>query len=134
MSIEELQQLSREELIQTIIKLYEHSVYLEEQLNVLRKNLFGKKSEKQLPFVDSQQQVLDLGVISYDSEVEKTEEIHYKRKKVTHKVKGHGRNPLPSHLKVEEKVLEPEEKTDTNFMGGMRYILWVVWRMPVGNS
>jgi hypothetical protein len=89
MSIEELQQLSREELIQTIIKLYEHSVYLEEQLSLLRKSLFGKKSEKQLPFVDSHQQVLGLDVISYESQVEKTEEIHYKRKKISHKVKGH---------------------------------------------
>jgi transposase len=110
---------SRQELIDTI--KYQASVIeqlqnaiteLTMQLDWLKRQVFGTKSERFIPSAD-QQMALELGVVKkedLETPVE-TKTVTYDRtsKKMPEEVaKGHGRGKMPTHLPIEKKVIEPE--------------------------
>ena len=75
--------------------------------------MFGTISERFIPSSD-QQIALELGVvIKEDLETPpETKTINYERtnkKQAEEPVKGHGRGKMPTHLPIEEKVIEPED-------------------------
>jgi len=86
--------------------LSQEIIHLKQQLEFLKKQIFGIKSER---FVDSNQTQLPLGVDSLSLE-EQTQQIssHSRRKKV-HKEEGHSRGPMPEHLPIVDEVIEPEQ-------------------------
>jgi transposase len=83
--------------------------HLEFQLAQLQKLIYGSKREKFIPTVTADQMNLFEGEQqdqAQEASEEQTEQITYTRKKS----KEHpGRNALPSHLPVEEIVIEPDE-------------------------
>lgn len=81
---------------------------LKEELNTLKKLIFGSKSERYQRELDSNQ----LNLFIEESAAEESKEpeketITYQRKKNNHP----GRNKLPEHLPVEEIIIEPVEDT-----------------------
>lgn len=110
---------SRQELIDTI--KYQASVIdqlqnaiteLTMQLDWLKRQVFGPKSERFIPPSD-QQMALDLGVIKSE-ELEtppETKTVTYDRtnkKKSEEPIKGHGRGKMPTHLPITVKTIQPE--------------------------
>ena len=85
--------------------------YLQFQLDQMRRLLFGSKRERFIAATNPEQLMLPL-----EGEPEKiaevlTQKIEYSRNK--NKRENHpGRLPLPSHLPVEEIVIEPKENTE----------------------
>ena len=84
---------------------------LESEMAQLKRMIFGSKSERFVPTIESQQQLL------FDQPIQeievKQEEINYTRTKVTIKKKEHkGRGLLPKHLPRIEYIIEPVENTD----------------------
>jgi len=83
---------------------------LQFQVDQLNRLLFGAKRERFIKNADENQMTLPFDV-EEEPEPEKREEtITYVRKK-TKRVNHPGRMALPSHLPVEEIVIEPEEDT-----------------------
>jgi len=107
-----IEQINQQALI--IDQLNNNVTELTMQLNWLKRQVFGTKSERFIPS-DDQQMALDLGIVKKEdldsSTVKKT--VTYDRidrkKKSKESVKGHGRGKMPDHLRVEEKVIEPQE-------------------------
>lgn len=91
-------------------KLKEKCLKLEHELAWLKRNLFGKKSEKFIP-TDEQQTSLDLGIEPVEVALEE-EHIEYDRKKLAKKKEGHGRGVMPTHLPFKDTVIEPQEDTE----------------------
>ena len=84
------------------------NVDLEFQLAQMKKLIFGSKSER---FVEADSDASQLNLFNTDSlEVSPpepaTETVTYKRKK-----KHPGRRPLPDHLEIEERIIEPDIDT-----------------------
>jgi len=103
-------------LEKSYLELDEKVLKLEHELSWLKRNLFGKKSEKFIP-ADEQQTSLDLDVEPIEVSIEE-EHIEYDRKKSAKKKDGHGRSQMPTHLPFKDTVIEPEEGTeDTRKMG-----------------
>lgn len=100
---------------QTLEKSYlaldEKVLKLEHELTWLKRNLFGKKSEKFIPH--DQQMSLDIGVEPVEVPLEE-EHIEYDRKKPAKKKEGHGRGHMPTHLPFKDTVIEPEEDTENS--------------------
>lgn len=89
-------------------KLKEDNAVLKHRLEQLERIIFGQKSEKTDPErIDGQSTLFD----TEEYEVGNIEEIevpaHTRKKQKKHP----GRNAFPSHLPVQEEVLEPEEDT-----------------------
>ena len=78
---------------------------LEHELQWLKRQLFGKKSERFIP--NDKQLSLDLDVPFEDVEIQK-EEITYTRNKVK-KQNGHSRGIMPTHLPFDDTIIEPKE-------------------------
>jgi transposase len=92
--------------------LITENITLKTELANLKRMLFGSKSERFLPAIDGQEQLLFNDVESIELDV-KQEEINYTRTKATVKTKKHqGRLPLPKHLPRVECVIEPIENTE----------------------
>ncbi|NJN28955.1 MAG: IS66 family transposase [Cyclobacteriaceae bacterium] len=98
------QQLTKEELIFKLLTV-------EQELLMLKKYVFGKKSERFIPF-DTGQLTLDLGQVNT-----KEPEVIQKQVTITKTVKtkpvriDSGRMQLPAHLPRVEHLLEPAEDT-----------------------
>jgi transposase len=87
-------------------------ITLKTELAQLKRMIFGSKSERFLPAIEGQEQLLFNDIESVELDV-KQEEINYIRIKATVKTKKHqGRLPLPKHLPRVECVLEPTENTE----------------------
>jgi transposase len=108
---------SRQQLIDAILSLQErlqkqssHVEQLEFQLEWFKRQMFGAKSER---FIDDdeQQLMLDLGIEPTSPPPRQTENITYDRRKPakSEKKTGHGRGPMPTHLPIEDKIIEPDE-------------------------
>lgn len=111
---------SRQELIDMIKyqasvndQLHNAITTLTMQLDWLKRQVFGPKSERFILPPSDQQMALDLGVIKKE-ELEtppETKTVTYDRtskKKPETTIKGHGRGKMPDHLRIDEQVIEPE--------------------------
>jgi len=107
----------RQELINTILSLQErlqkqssHVEQLEFQLEWFKRQIFGAKSERFISD-DDQQLMLDLGIEPTSPPPQGTQTITYDRHKAAkpQKKPGHGRGPMPTHLPIEDRVIEPDE-------------------------
>lgn len=108
---------TRQELIDQILTLQDHLQSkcskveeLEFQLQYLKRQIFGSKSERVIPSSDLQM-MLDLGIEPTVAATPQTENVSYERRKRSGEEKkpGHGRGPKPTHLPVVTKTLEPQE-------------------------
>lgn len=107
---------SRQELIDQILALQERLQAksskvekLEFQLDFLKRQLFGTKSERFVPPSDLQM-MLDLGIGPSTEATGGTEKISYERRRAgTGDSKaGHGRGTMPTHLPIVNKTILPE--------------------------
>lgn len=83
---------------------------LKQENELLRKALYGKKSERFVPdpVVENQARLFEAEQSAGIQVVEDLEEITYQRKKT----KNHpGRNKIPDHLPTREVIIEPDEDT-----------------------
>jgi transposase len=94
-------------LIDQTHKLQEDNLYLRNELEKLKRMIYGAKSERFIPSGISQLS-LDLGQGVQPPVVPTTEEITYTRQKTDEK-KGHARMELPGNLTREVVVIEPVE-------------------------
>lgn len=80
----------------------------QDELEYLKRQLFGRKSERFMP-QDPGQLKLELEQMAKAMQDQQaTEKIEYERKKAqTENKPGHGRMPLPAHLRREETIIEP---------------------------
>ena len=86
-------------------------LYLQQELEKLKRMIFGSKSERFIA-TDSSQLSLELEGIEEKRETE-TQTLTYTRNKPKNKEDvGHSRMPLPAHLPRVDKVIEPEENTE----------------------
>ena len=94
-------------------ELQRENASLKQELNTLKKLIFGSKSERYKAQSDDTQ--LHLFVENEDEKPQESESqaISYTRKKTNHS----GRSKLPEHLPVEEIIIEPEED-----IGGLKKI------------
>jgi len=110
--------VSKDEIIvdqkQKITILSQENSSLKQQNDLLRKALYGKKSERFIPpdlphnqpsLFEDQQEAVNKEKEEVEVEVE---QITYQRKKTK---KHPGRHPLPDHLPTREVIIEPEEDT-----------------------
>ena len=109
----------RRELVNKILSLQEETQKkssrieeLEFQLDWFKRQTFGTKSEIFIPD-DELQTALALGIKEAEHETHPEYEIiDYKRAKSKKSRKsGHGRGPMPTHLPIIEKIIEPDEDT-----------------------
>jgi transposase len=79
----------------------------EQELDFLKRQLFGRKSERYIP-VDDAQLKLSLEGVEQKQKTAQLQEIKYKRQKPAADNKQPVRLELPAHLRREEEVIEPE--------------------------
>ncbi len=109
--------MSFDELLEVNKKLESQKSELETRLNLMQfqidqmnRLLFGAKRERFIQARDENQMVLPFDIEQESAPEKQQEIITYVRSK-TKRVNHHGRMPLPSHLPVEEIVIEPAEDT-----------------------
>ena len=88
-------------------KLLSENQYLKQQLEELKRLIFGSKSERFIPSGSNAQQ-RSLFETEEESIEEKTEEITYSRKKSEKKKQKAIRAKIPEHLPRVEELIEPE--------------------------
>jgi len=95
-----------EEMFSALEQKYELTKY---DLEYLKRQLYGVKSERFMP-MDPAQLKLELEHMAQELQREqKLEKIEYERRKGSNKKKeGHARLPIPSHLRREEIIIEPQ--------------------------
>jgi len=83
-------------------------LFLEFELDKLRRMIFGQKRERYVPVFNPEQ--LDIALDDQPSKVAsvQTEDIRYTRRKKPRKQTPHGRNPLPAELPRKDIVIEPD--------------------------
>jgi len=111
MLIRQNQELSAQvSVLEQAHKILEEKYQLtREELDWLKRQLYGRKSER---FIggDINQLTLELEGMVERMREEQSQEINYTRKKPSKEEKpGHSRMPIPSHLRREEIVIEPED-------------------------
>lgn len=80
-----------------------------EELDWLKRQLFGRKSERFVG-MDPAQLTLEFEGMVEEMRKQETELISYTRKKTGGEEKqGHSRMPIPAHLRREEIIIEPDE-------------------------
>jgi transposase len=90
------------------------NLYLKEELNKLKKLIFGGKTERFESKSNVEQLSLDFGFepTNKNQDKEETIEVSYKKKKQSTKPKKKSiRAAIPSHLPRREEIIEPEEDT-----------------------
>ena len=94
-----------EALLKEITILRDENSFLKDQLEQLKRMVFGQKRERFIPGDNGQSSLFDAEInITPESEI-----IRYERtKKTTKKQSPHFRNPIPSHIPRKEIVIEPE--------------------------
>ena len=88
------------------VALKEENADLRHQLEWLKRQVFGQKTERYIP-ADESQTSLELGVAEKVF-AEKTETVTYERKKPQNQT-PHGREEIPAHLPRKEIVIMPTE-------------------------
>lgn len=98
----------RNTLEEQLTILQEKYQLTQEELNWLKRQLFGRKSERFIG-ADVNQLTLELEGMIEKKREEELQTVSYQRRKSTSEEKsGHSRMPLPSHLRREEITIEPE--------------------------
>ena len=87
-------------------KLLSENEYLKQQLNELKRLIFGSKSERFIPSDESQLHLFE--TLEEAATERQTEEISYTREKSVKEKKQAIRAKLPSHLPRVEEIIEPE--------------------------
>ena len=105
-----LENRTHEELLEAIKKLEAENSYLQFQIDQLNRLLFGAKRERFVRDADENQLTLPFDVKPEEAPEKEQEVIAYVRSKNNHR-EHPGRLPLPSHLPIEEIILEPKEDT-----------------------
>jgi transposase len=93
----------------TYDELYAEVIYLRQELDKLRRLIFGQKRERYVPVASIAQLTFELGDQAVSPLPEKTEQLSYVRRKKAPHHTPHGRNPLPAHLPRKKIVIEPEQ-------------------------
>lgn len=106
-----LQSLSKDELITEVENLQIAFLQQKEELNKLKRMIFGSKSER---FASSSpaasQPELELNIEKLPEEPTVTEKITYERRKANKSNKVHsGRTPIPAHIERRTELIEPNE-------------------------
>lgn len=105
-----LENMEKAELLEVIKTLQEENTHMQFQIDQMKRLLFGAKRERFVKNEDENQLSLPFEVEEDKSPEKEQEVITYVREK--NKRKNHpGRLALPSHLPVEEIILEPKEDT-----------------------
>jgi transposase len=111
---------SRQELLDIIREKDNHIEQLERdhqelkfQLDWLKRQVFGAKSERFIPD-DDQQTMLELGIKTpADKTATTTQQITYDRRKNTKETQpGHSRGTMPTHLPFVDEIIEPQNVTE----------------------
>jgi len=90
-------------------ELQEKYQLTQQELDFLKRQLFGRKSERFIP-TDPAQISLELGQMAEAMLEQKTQKVEYERRAGKDQKKpGHPRMPIPAHLRREEIILEPED-------------------------
>jgi len=92
----------------TYDELYAQNIRLKDELETLRRFVFGQKRERFIPTINSHQISL-LGESDEQPSRPVIEKITYKRKKAQKKHTPHGRNKLPDNLPRHRIIIEPKE-------------------------
>lgn len=98
---------SYEELLRENQLQKQEIAYLKEQLENLKRMLFGQKRERFVPDANGQLALFEDSKEAQNPPVSK-EEISYSRKKAAPKQPPHFRNPIPAHIPRKEIIIEPE--------------------------
>ena len=106
MNNNDLNHLSKEELIRINLEQSSQIQLLEHQLAELKRMVFGQKRERFIPARSDQTTLFDMDELKSEPE-EPALEISYKRSKPKKKT-PHSRNPLPAELPRKEIIIEPE--------------------------
>ncbi|MDZ7613827.1 MAG: IS66 family transposase [Flavobacteriaceae bacterium] len=96
---------------QTNNQLEQQNKYLKFQIDQFKRMLFGAKRERFVSNDAVNQMILPFDIPAEPVLEPSVEKIEYSRKKATRE-NHHGRLELPSHLAVEEVVIEPKESTE----------------------
>ncbi|MEM6269465.1 MAG: IS66 family transposase, partial [Bacteroidota bacterium] len=99
-----LLEMSREELLDLAIRR-------EMELDSLKRQIYGQRSERHVPAEIINQMKLELGQIGESQAPPEMEAISYERKKAKKKKPHPGLYPLPTDLPRKEILIEPEEDT-----------------------
>ena len=92
-------------------QLEEKVKYLQFQLDQLKRMLFGAKRERFVSNADLGQMTLPFDLPEEPVKEPELEKVEYTRAKPSRE-NHHGRLELPSHLPVEEVIIEPKESTE----------------------
>ena len=102
--IAKIKEMSREEVDDFAIR-----TAMENEL--LRKAIYGAKSERHVPPPPPEQMRLELGEVAAAEEPPQTELVSYERKKPARRKPHPGRHALPEHLPRKVVRIEPDEDT-----------------------
>ena len=98
----------RNKLQEELLILEQKHQLTRDELDYLRRQIFGRKSERFIG-MDSVQLSLELEGMVEAMRKQETEQISYTRKKSGKEEKqGHSRMPIPAHLRREEITIEPD--------------------------
>lgn len=110
MSLEQLQKQNKK--LEAIIEQMDARInQLQFQVDQMNRLLYGAKRERFIQNTDDKQLTLPFDIPEDKAPEKQQEVISYVRSKDKKKKEHPGRLPLPSHLPVEEIILEPEEDT-----------------------
>jgi transposase len=100
----------RNKLQEELLILEQKHQLTKDELDCLRHQIFGRKSERFIG-MDPAQLTLELEGMVEAMRKEETEQVSYTRKKSGKKERqGHSRMPIPAHLRREEITIEPEKR------------------------
>lgn len=108
MTLSELLAKPKRTLAEETLEVYHENERLKDELFMLKKMIYGSKSERYIPSVNSESGQLFAPDEVAEKEETPTQEIAYSRKKAQKKNSG-GRNPLPEHLHREVTEIYPDD-------------------------
>jgi len=97
-----------EQLLQENIRLKEQINYLSDQLNNLKRMIFGQKRERFIPGSLNQLNMFGDDQDVKDIDPEKEEIVYSRNKNKSKEQTPHFRNPIPDHIPRREILIEPE--------------------------
>jgi transposase len=103
---------TNQELVAENARLVSEITYLKQELDTLKRMIFGQKRERFVPADPDKQMSLELGDEPWQAIKNEIEKITYTRSKPQKQQTPHSRNPLPAHLPRKEIVIEPQENVE----------------------